>query len=141
MNRILKCLLCCSIAFFTPKVASAQEANAQEAAQYILGQLAQPQYDLLWDQKVSDYAKSHMSKDAFVSRMAIARPQLGKLISFSTVSREHTMRDQLTGFEGDMYAITFRSKYEVGEFYERIVVVKDQDGQYRLANLLVSRVS
>jgi hypothetical protein len=71
--------------------------------------LSQPEYDLLWDQRVGEFAKAHMSKDAFVANMSIGRPLLGKLISYSTVSREHATHDAITDFDGDMHAITLHS--------------------------------
>jgi hypothetical protein len=56
------------------------------------------------------------------------------------IGREHTNKDLATGVDGDIYAITFRNKYSTGEFYERIVVVKDSDGQYRLSGISGSPV-
>jgi hypothetical protein len=122
------------------KVAFAQEAVAQKAAEDILRSFDNGQFKTVWDQKVSQYVKERTSEDVFLSSMSIGRPALGKLIDLTSVGRDHFSRDPTTGYEGDIYGITFRSKYTSGEFYERVVVVKDADGIYKLANISGSPV-
>jgi hypothetical protein len=120
--------------------AQAQEADAERAATDILRSFANQEFKTIWDQKISDWARKNWAKDGFLASMSMSRPQLGKLLTLTVVAREHTNHDASTNYDGDLYAITFRNKYTTGEFYERIVVVKDPDGQYRLSGIYGSPV-
>jgi hypothetical protein len=120
--------------------ARAQEANAQEAAESILRSLSNQEYRGVWDKKTSEWAHKNWSQDVFLSNMSMGRPQLGTLQGMQVIGREHVTKDPATGFEGDIYAITFKNRYSFGEFYERIVVIKDSDGQYRLSGISGSPV-
>jgi hypothetical protein len=115
--------------------AAASENAAQKAAEDILQSLSNGEFKTVWDKKVSRFIKDRTSEDAFLSNMSMGRPTLGKLQSFTLVSREHASRDPASGFIGDIYSMTFRSKYPTGEFYERIVVLKEADGAYRLSGI------
>ena len=119
---------------------AASETAAQKAAEDILQSLSAGDFRTTWDKKVSKFIKDRTSEDAFLSNMSIGRPALGKLQSFTLVSREHASQDPASGFIGDIYSITFRSKYPTGEFYERIVVLKEADGVYRLSGISGSPV-
>jgi hypothetical protein len=122
------------------KAQQAQEIKAQQAAETILRRLSKQEFKGVWDQATSEWAKKNWSEDAFLSSMAIGRPQLGVLQGLQVIGREYSNKDSMTGYEGDIYAITFRSKYSLGEFYERIVLNKDQDGEYRLSGIYGSPV-
>jgi hypothetical protein len=134
------CLLSISMLLFCAKPAVAQEAAAKQAAEDVLRSLADGQFKTVWDQKVSKVFKDRTSENLFLANMSIGRPQLGKLLSLTSVSVEYAKEDPQTGYKGDIYAVTFRSKYTVGEFFERIVVVMDVDGKYKLAGIFGSPV-
>jgi Protein of unknown function (DUF4019) len=129
-----------SLSLAMPLCVQAQDENAEQAAKEILRSLSKQEFKLVWEQKTSEWAHKNWSKDTFLASMSMGRPMLGELKGITTISREHTNTDQATGYEGDIYAIMFRSKYTVGEFYERVVVVKDPDGQYRLSGIFISPV-
>src|SRR6476620_4571186 len=118
----------------------AQEDTAQQSAEQILRELDNQDFKAVWDRDTSEWAKKNWQEDAFLANMAIGRPQLGKLQNIQIISKEHTNKDQSTGVAGDIYAMTFKNKYTTGEFYERIVVIKDSDGQYRLSGIYGSPV-
>jgi hypothetical protein len=119
--------------------AAAQQA-AEQAAQSIISALGQQNYKLVWDQKTSGWFKQHVTSDAFLSNMAMSRGQLGTLQSTSLVTQEHATSDPSTGYQGDIYAFTFRDKYSAAEVYDRIVVIKDSDGQYKLSGIFAAPV-
>jgi Protein of unknown function (DUF4019) len=125
---------------FVPKFAASQEIDAQNAAEEIVRMLAAQKYVAVWTDKTSEWGHKYWGKEAFLANMSLGRPNLGALIDLVPISREHTTHDASTESDGDIYAITFRSKYTAGEFYERIVVVKDNDGQYRLSGIYGSKV-
>ena len=128
------------IVSITPKLVQAQELAAQQAAESILQSFSKQEYLTVWNSKTSQWAKTNWDQNAFLASMSIGRPQLGTLQTISVIAREHTTHDPSTGFDGDIYAITFRNKYTNGEFFERLVVVKDPDGQYRLSGIYGSPV-
>jgi hypothetical protein len=119
---------------------SQQVANAQRAAEGIITDLGSQKYKTVWDNDTSEWFKGKLSEDAFLSNMSVGRSQLGIMQKSSLVSSDHSTSDPATGYQGDIYAFTFRDKYPVGEFYERIVVIKDRDGQYRMSGLFGSPV-
>jgi Protein of unknown function (DUF4019) len=121
-------------------LSQSSEASAEMAASDILKSFSNQEFKTIWDQKISDWARKNWSKDGFLSSMAMSRPQLGKLIDSQVITKEHATFDQATNYTGDIYAITFRNKYTTGDFYERLVVVQDSDGKYRLSGIYGSPV-
>ena len=117
------------------KPAHTQEAAAQKVAEDVVRTLAAGQYKTLWDQKTSNWLKGRSTEDSFLSYMAGSRPQLGKLLTLKYVQTTHFNKDASTGYEGDIYTVTFRDAYSIGEFYEYVTVLKDVDGQYRFSGI------
>jgi hypothetical protein len=122
-------------ALLISKPALAQEAAAQKAGEDILRALAAGQFKTVWDQKTSTWLKGRSTEDGFLSYMVGSRPQLGKLLTVRYVQTTHFDKDVSSGYEGDIYTITFRCTYSAGEFYEYVTVLKDVDGQYRFSGL------
>jgi hypothetical protein len=114
---------------------TAQEADAQQAAENILRAFAAQKFQYAWTDLTSDWGHRNWTQDGFLSNMAVQRPMLGNLLSLSVVSRSHFNHDPSTNVDGDIYVIVFRSTYTTGEFYENVVVIKDADGQYRLSGI------
>ena len=143
MKRLLFIFAIAGMAALMPRLASHAQSGqvaAEKAAREIVQALAEQKYKLVWEEKVSGWFKKQVTQDAFLSNMSMGRVQLVSLQSSALVSSEHASRDPTTGYEGDIYAFVFRDKYSVGEFYERIVVTKDADGQYRLSGIFGSPV-
>lgn len=115
--------------------AIAQESNAQQAAENVLRALAAQKFQHVWTDMTSDWGHKNWTQDSFLSTMTLQRPMLGNLLDLTVVGRDHFNHDPSTNVDGDIYVITFRSKYTAGEFYEKIVVIKDTDGQYRLSGI------
>jgi hypothetical protein len=122
-------------ALLLSKPALTQEAAAQQAAEDVVRTLAAGHYKTVWDQKTSKWLKDRWTEDGFLSFMAAGRPQLGNLLSLKYVTTAHYDKDPSTGYEGDIYSVTFRDKYSTGEYYEYVIVIKDVDGQYRFSGL------
>lgn len=122
-------------ALLISKPALTQEAAAQKAAEDVVHTLAAGQYKTLWDQKTSKWLQGRSTEDSFLSYMAGSRPQLGKLLNLKYVQTTHFDKDFSSGYEGDIYTVTFRDTYSSGEFYEYVTVLKDVDGQYRFSGI------
>jgi hypothetical protein len=117
------------------EVQSADDANAQTAARTVLQLFSDGKFNTVWSSMTSEWMKTLWTKDLFLSNYSIWRPKLGKLLSTVRVSQNHFSNDPTTNFHGDGYTITFKSRYEAGEFYEVVGVVKDPDGRYRFSGI------
>jgi hypothetical protein len=115
--------------------AAAWAAWAAWAAEDILRHLNAGQFVGVWKHKVSKSWKDQYTEDFFLSSMAQGRPMLGRLQDIKLVSNQHTNINPMTGFAGDMYFVTFRNTYSVGEFYETVAVVRDDDGIFRCSGI------
>ena len=115
---------------------AADQDDARKAASEILASLRSGQYVKLWDTQTSAFFKSKLTKDSFLANMTIGRQQLGSPIGDPKfVDMAYSQNDPSTGFKGEIYAFNFLSSYSTGNFYERIVVVKEQDGKFRMSGL------
>ena len=52
----------------------------------------------------------------------------------------YSQEDKESGFKGEIYGFNFLNKYENGKFYERIVVIKEEDGMFRISGIWVEAV-
>jgi len=118
----------------TSSFASDQD-DAAKAAKDILKALQSGQYNTLWDSQVSEFFKSKMTKDSFLANMTLGRKQLGTPGETKFVDMAYSQTDPATGMTGEIYAFNYLNTYSAGKFYERIVVLKEKDGRFRLAGL------
>ncbi|RIA31895.1 uncharacterized protein DUF4019 [Ectopseudomonas oleovorans] len=119
---------------------SVNKAASEKAARNILKLLSEKKYADLWDGQISDWFKLKKNKDAFVADMTIGRSQLGELSASELVSAEGTNYDPSTGYKGPIYSVTFINTYTSGKYFERLVVIKEKDGDFRLAGIWGSTV-
>jgi hypothetical protein len=113
----------------------ASQKSAQKAAEEILHAFANQKFRHVWTDLVSEWGHKNWLEDSFISQNAIQRPTLGSLTNLSIVSRNHYTHDPTYNVDGDFYTITFKSTYTSGQFYENVVVMRDSDGQYRMAGI------
>lgn len=109
--------------------------EADKAAKAILDSLQAGKYELLWNTQMSEFFRSKMTKDSFLANMSIGRQQLGPLSSSKFVDMAYSQADPTTGTKGEIYAFNYLNSYATGNFYERVVVIKERDGKFRLAGL------
>jgi hypothetical protein len=115
--------------------------DARKAASGILTSLRSGHYSKLWDSQTSAFFKSKLTRDSFLANMTIGRQQLGAPIGDPKfVDMAYSQSDPSTGFKGEIYAFNYLSSYAAGNFYERVVVVKEQDGHFRMSGLWGSPV-
>ena len=65
--------------------------------------------------------------------MAIGRQQCGAPTAEPKfVDLKYAQSDPATGFKGEIYAFNYLSSYAAGNLYEQIVVLKEEDGKFRM---------
>ena len=137
MNKLITGLLLAMsliFAFSRPAIAGDQD-DALKAAKEILISLQQKKFETIWDTQTSEFFKSKTTKNSFIANMTLGRQQLGTPKESKFVDMAYAQSDPPTGFKGEIYAFNYLNTYEAGNFYERIVVVKEKDGRFRLSGL------
>ena len=114
---------------------AADRDDAAAAAQAILDSLQAQDYEQLWDAQTSAFFKANMSREAFIENVAAGRARLGEPGDSQFMQMTTADADEATGYEGTIYAFIYRNDYAAGAFIERIVVIKDDDGVFRLSGL------
>jgi len=137
MNRLLNGFLL-AIALFAasslPAIAGDQD-DALKAAKEILTSLQQKKFETLWNNQTGEFFKSKTTKDSFIANLTMGRQQFGTPGESKFVDMAYAQSDPTTGYKGEIYAFNYLNTYAVGKFYERIVVVKEKDGKFRLSGL------
>lgn len=120
-----------------PGVAPGAEADdAAKAAQEIMASLAKGQYELLYDTRTSKFLQEKVDKDKFLTNMMIGRASLGKLKDTRLLDSAFSESDPGSGYQGKIYSFNYLNTYANGKYYERVVVIQDGDGRFRLSGLL-----
>jgi hypothetical protein len=114
---------------------AADQDEATKAAKDILASIQKQQFEKLWNTQTSEFFKSKMTKDSFIANLTLGRQQIGAPTETKFIDMAYTQIDPSTGFKGEIYAFNYLTTYSVGKFYERIVVVKEKDGKFRLSGL------
>ena len=121
--------------FFSSEPLADERQSATKAARDIVSALSDRKFIQIWDTQMSQFFKDRITKDSFLANMSIGRSQIGNLNSSKIVDVRYTERDPASGYEGKIYSFTFLNIYAVGKFYEQIIVIKENDGIYRLSGL------
>jgi hypothetical protein len=140
MNRLRSALILLAALIAMPDLAKAADSDdAAAAARLILTRLQAGQYEAVWNENTSDWFRKRTTKDSFLANMSLGRQSLGGSTSPPEfVDMSYAKADPATNYQGEIYAFNFRTSYAVGKFYERIVVIKDTDGQFRLSGVFGS---
>lgn len=136
MKALFHSLIVCSLFAFLPGMAIASDQDdATRAAKEILVSLHAKQFEKLWNTQTSPYFSKNLTKDSFLANLTMGRAQIGSLVESKFIDMSYSQIDPATGFKGEIYGFNFLTTYSSGKFYERVVVVKDTDGKFRLAGL------
>jgi hypothetical protein len=94
------------------------------------------QYEQSWED-ASAYFKSMVTKEQWVSQVAVARNLFGKLISRDLKMNQY--QKALPGApDGEYYVLSFNTVFEnKASAIETVTVMKDKDGQWRLAGYFI----
>ncbi len=119
----------------TSSIETANKNAAEKSATIIISMLEKAQYSDLWDFNTSDWLKKLTTKDAFIANMTLSRARLGRLIESKVLSNDFLSFDPSSGYTGPIYAITFVNVYAGSRIFERIVVIQEKDGNFRLSGI------
>jgi hypothetical protein len=128
LSALLFYFICTTLAFADDRKA------AEDAAKQIKSEIDSDHFADVWDNHIAAPFKSHMTKQAFMANLSMGRAQVGKFVSGSFVSMTYATSDP-SGYTGEIYGFTYLDTYANGKFYDRLVVIKEKDGQFRLAGL------
>ena len=136
MTSPLPVLMLAAILTVSAQVARAADSDeAARAARQILAALQALQVEQVWDAQTSEFFKSRVSRDAFVATVTAGREPLGEPGRSDFLQMTTADADEATGYEGTIYAFSYRNAYDAGVYIERIVVIEDPDGEFRLSGL------
>jgi hypothetical protein len=128
-------LLCAS---FAARADDAEQATL--VAQQILHMISEDRLNTLWDTLVSKFFKDKISKNVFLANLSDGRASVGgAYLSSQVVDITYRNADPQSGYTADFYTCRFLTKYPAGNFYLSVTVVKELDGQFRLAHLFSSQ--
>ena len=137
MNKVLAVIVAILIPLFVPHATEAAEKDdAISAAKAIRQSLAQGDYDILYDTQTSLFYRQRTPRAQFIQILKQGRAQLGPVQSTKQLSYQVSEDDAATGYKGTIYAVDYLCKYQGGAaFFERVVVVQDTDGKFRLSGI------
>ena len=98
-----------------------------------MGLFGAQRYKEVWNSYASELIREISDEDNFLAHITMGRAQLGSYTQSDIVNVELFSHDQASGYQGRIYSVTFKNTYPIGIVYDRIVVVKDPDGRFRLA--------
>jgi len=130
-NIVLGCVLALGLGH----AAAEDKDDAATAARQILETLQTRHYEQLWDSQTSAFFQSKIDKDVFIDNLTVGRSRLGAAGESAFMQMTTASSDAATGYVGPIYAFSYRNAYEAGVFLERIVVVQDEDGVFRMSGL------
>ena len=119
-----------------PILAFAAEADdAENAVTAIRRAIVRQDFEDVYDNRVSELFKARVRKSEFIQNLKNGRATVGEQQAATLISHTFSEFDAATGYKGKIYAFDYHVKYEKATFYERLVVVRDPDGKFRLAGI------
>lgn len=120
--------------FILPGVSTASDADdAKAVANNIMTKLSQGNYKEVWDNHMSSWFKSKVTKDSFLANLSLGRSMLGKRTNSKLIDVTYAKNDPTTDYQGDVYAFTYINKYAGATLYERVVVVNEDGNGFKMA--------
>lgn len=114
-------------------VFSSDADDAKSVAGTIMSKISNGDYKDVWENHVSNWFKSKITKDSFLANLSISRSMLGNRQDSKLVDVAYSKNDPATGYQGDIYAFTYKNKYQSTTLYERIVLIKENDKGFVLS--------
>ena len=112
---------------------SAEQKSAEAAATEIMNMFGSKNFQAIYNQKTSAFFKKFVHEGQFLANVTMGRAQLGSMTSSKIVDVQLSNYDPATKFKGVIYAVNFDNSYGGMRFFERIVVIKEADGAFRMS--------
>ncbi len=142
LGRTVICLLFVVGLCVSPNLAKAGEQDeAAKAANAVMTALGEKRYEVIWDDMTSDVFKQKTNRDAFLAGLSSGREELGDLTGSELIDVQSALDDPESGYKGMIFSFTFLNAYSAGQFHERIIMLKDGDGAFRMGGLWGQPVS
>jgi len=125
----------CLCLFLSTAALATDQDEAVKASKDIVASIQQRNFEKLWNSQTSKFFKSKITKDSFIANLTLGRQQLGTAVESKFIDMTYAQSDPSTGYKGEIYAFNYLNSYTSGKFYERIVVIKEDDGKFRLSGL------
>ena len=109
--------------------------DARLAANNILKSVHDMKYQDLWDNMTSDFYKKAITEQSFINNITLARNPMGKVQSSQGISEAHATYDPDSGYKGDIFVFDYNTKYDSGDYAERIVVINENNSGYKMSGL------
>ena len=137
MNACLRLLLIALLALLPAQGALADAGgDAKRAATAIRASIAAGRYEQLYDDQTSSWMKQRVNRQQFIASLQSGRAQMGPIVSETYLTSALMQEDPQSGYKGEIYSFDYKAKYAQASFYERIVVIRDADGAFRLSGLV-----
>ena len=115
---------------------SSKDQTSVSSAQAWLAMVDKGQYDQSWE-TASSYFKSMVTKEQWVSQVAAVRKPIGNFISRDLKMNQYE-KTMPGAPDGEYYVMSFNAVFEnKASAIETITVMKDSDGQWRLAGYFI----
>ena len=125
-----------TIAEETAQVTKPKEQDSIVTAQTWLAMVDKGQYEQSWEAS-STYFKSMINKEQWVSQVAAVRKPLGILVSRSLKGNQY-LTTMPGAPDGEYYVLSFNAVFKnKASAIETVTVMKDKDGQWRLAGYFI----
>ena len=100
---ILKTLLAAFAVLAASSVFAGDREDADKAAKAVLTSLQNKNYEGVWNNQMSEFFRSKMTKDSFLANMTIGRQQLGTLTESKFIDMAYSQIDPdvLAAFRAD----------------------------------------
>lgn len=122
--------------FVLPEVSTANDTDvAKAASDNIMLEISQGNYKAVWNKHVSSWFKSKITQDTFLANLSLGRTTLGKRINskLNIIDVAYAKNDPATGYQGDVYAFTYKNEYVGAVLYERVVVINEDGNGFKMA--------
>jgi hypothetical protein len=136
IRTLIAALLSAATAAAAGMALAADTDDAAKAAREIMATLGKEQYEQLYDVRASKFLKEKVDKDKFLTNMMIGRAPLGKLKDTKLIESAISEPNPASGYGGKVYYFDFLNTYANGTYYDRVIVVQESDGKFRLSGLM-----
>lgn len=110
--------------------------RATAAATDAMTLLARNDFGALWDTRTSNWFKQRVNnnREFFVANLTMARAQAGSLKSTKVTGSTFLTNEPSIGYIGKIYIVMFANSYEIGNFYEQIVLI-EENGEFLVSGI------
>lgn len=137
MNRLLSSLVIIFALNLTSIALASDADDARQAADIIMTKMSQGDYKSVWDNDMSQLFRSKFTKDSFLANLTSGRSMLGAKVEGKLFEYTRTTGDSASGYQGDIYAFTYKNVYKGATVYEKVVVINENGDGFKLAGFFI----